>query len=593
MQLTQRPKSVKKIQKSLPSDKECFWGQKYFLQLKKVDDLLVYKIVDKFNLSFPIAKVLCSRGFETDEQISSFLFSSFEKDVASPLLLKDSLKAVNRILLAIENNEKILIFGDYDVDGITSTSLLLSGLIPLGANVNYFLPNREIDGYGLSKKIVKNCAESGYKLIITVDNGITAFDASKEAKNQNIDLIITDHHRSHEKLPKAIAIIDPYQKDCEYPYKNLPGVGVAFKLLSLLYEVKGLELPQKAYELLTLGTVADVMPLTGENRFWVQYGLSKINKKRSYALNLLALNGKIEKNILNSLDIGFRIAPQLNALGRLSDSRDAVKFLISNDKDKVDDIAKILLEMNETRKKVEREIFEEIVCAINLKKIDLEKENIIMASAMSWPSGVIGLVAGRLMHSYGKPTFLFHLLSDGILKGSCRSIREFDIFDALTEAEDLLISFGGHSFAAGLKLEQKNLPLLKKRLEEKISRDLSPYDLLQKINLDCDLDLVDVNNKLVEDIARLEPFGNQNDQPIFFVKNVTLLKAPQILKDKHIKISVFSNGVIKPVIFFDRPELFSVFKELGDRSFSFAGKINVNEWQGRNSVEFEGIDIVV
>jgi len=586
-------RSAKEIEKFLPSGVDCIWGQKFLLQLKKSDFSRVVEIANKFNISIPIAQVLYNRGFTQEEQIRSFLFSSFEKDTHSPLLLKSADVAVERILQAITNQEKILVFGDYDVDGITATALFMSSLLPLGAKINFHLPNRAIDGYGLSKKVVKNAAAAGFKLIITVDNGITAFDAAKEAAKQKIDLIITDHHLPHEILPKALAIVDPNQSDCLYPYKKLSGAGVVFKLLSLIYERRSLQLPPKAYELLMLSTVADVMPLTGENRFWVQFGLAKINQKRSYAINVLALNSKLEKSRFNSLDIGFKIAPQLNALGRLSDPRDAVKFLISSDKDEVDQIGKTLFEMNEARKKIEREIYEEIVCAINQKKIDLQKENVIIASAMSWPAGVIGLVAGRLMHSFGRPAFLFHMVENGILKGSCRSIPAFNVFECLKENEDLLLTFGGHSCAAGLSLKHENLPKLKERLEEKITKELTPYDLMQKVEVDAELSLSDVNSKLVEDLVMLEPFGNQNVQPVFFIKNVTLLKAPQLLKDKHVKISVFSDGVIKPVIFFDRQDLYQTLSEIGEKSFSFVGSVSVNEWQGRSSIELEGLDVIV
>ncbi len=449
-------------------------GQKYLFKLREFDESVVRRISCDYNLSFPVARVLFSRGIKDDEAVRNFLFSSYERDVPHSSLMKDSEVAADRILKAISKKEKILVFGDYDVDGITSTSLLLSSLLPLGGDINYFLPNRERDGYGLSSKVVERAVQSGYKLLITVDNGITAFEAAQKACDLGMDLIITDHHRPHDILPKALAIVNPNRMDCSYPYKHLPGVGVAFKIISLIYEKKKKSLPPKAFELLMLGTVADVMPLLGENRFWVQHGLSKVNKDRSYAIDVLVQNSKTQKRKLNSLDIGFKIAPQINALGRLSDPRDAVKFLISDDRGDVDRVGRTLWEMNEARKKVERQIYEDIVGAIETKKINLNKENVIVASSAQWPKGVIGLVAGRLMHNFGKPSFLFHMGLEGVLNGSCRSIKEFDVFDALKENKDLLIKFGGHSFAAGLSLRQENLPELKKRLKDKIKKELTP-----------------------------------------------------------------------------------------------------------------------
>jgi single-stranded-DNA-specific exonuclease len=567
-------------------------GFKYRWKISSVEKSKVREISQRHNLSIPIAQTLLSRGFETAEQITSFLFTSLEKDIAHPNLFKDSKKAVERILKAIEKKEKILIFGDYDVDGISSTALLLAALLPLGALINYFLPNRIRDGYGLSKKIVKKAAESNYKLIITVDNGITAIEAAQNAKELGVDLIITDHHRPHEKLPNALAIVNPNQKDCKYPYKDFAGVGVAFKLIFLLYEIKNIPLPEKIYELLTLGTIADVVPLLGENRFWVKHGLSIINKKKSYSLAVLANNSRLTKKFLGSLDIGFMLAPQLNALGRLDDSRDAVKFLISSEFSDVDRVGKLLKEMNEKRKKVERGIFDEIEHLIINKTIDLEKENIIMAASETWPAGVIGLVAGRLAHGYGKPSFLFHE-KNGVLGGSCRSIPEFNIFNALKTNQDLLISFGGHSFAAGLKLKKENVEELKKRLEKQILEELTPEDLIPKIDLDAPIELSELNKKIISDLLQLEPFGNKNAQPTFIIHDVVLLKQPQLLKDKHVKCTVFSDGIIKPVIFFNRPDLYSFLCNCGDQPFSIAGHVMKNEWNERINIELQGLDIAL
>ncbi|MFH1643776.1 MAG: single-stranded-DNA-specific exonuclease RecJ [bacterium] len=568
-------------------------GQKFLWRIKKTDEALVRSVAYDNNLSFAIAQTLCSRNLLDSDQIRSFLFSSYEQNVFDATLFKDAEKTVDRILHAIKKKEKILIFGDYDVDGITSTSLLLLALLPLGANVNFFLPNREKDGYGLSEKFVQKSAENSYKLIITVDNGISAIVAAKKAKELKIDLIITDHHRPQEELPEALAIVDPNQIDCEYPYKDLAGVGVSFKIIDLLYKKLDKKLPDKIYELLLLGSVADVVPLIGENRYWVRYGLTLVNKKRSLSLNSLIQNSGLQRLKLNSLDIGFMVAPQINALGRLDDPRQAVKFLISSEKNEVDRIGKVLRRFNEERKLVDRQIYLEIEKAILDKQINLEKENIIMAANTDWPSGVIGLVAGKLSHNFGKPTFLFHLDKKGIVKGSCRSIPEFNIFDALNENKDLLLSFGGHSYAAGLKLKQKDLPELKERLEEKIARELKPEDLIPKIDLDANLDFGEMKQKLLFDLDQLEPFGNQNMQPSFLIKNLTLLRQPQLLKDKHVKCSVFSQGVIKPLIFFNRPELYDFFSNIGDKSFDVAAHVVKNEWNDKINIELQGLDVAL
>lgn len=580
--------------KKRASDVQTIQGTKYLWQLKKSDADAIRQISMTHNISSAVAHVLYSRGYHDDDAIRSFLFSSYERDVPHSGLLKGAHAATKRLLEAIERKEKILIFGDYDVDGVTSSSLVLLGLLPLGAQINFFLPNRKRDGYGLSSKIVKRAKENGYSLIITVDNGITAIQPALDAQEVGIDLIITDHHRPHDHVPEALAIVNPNQVDCPYPYKSLAGVGVAFKIISLIYEQKNLPLPDKVYELLMLGTVADVVPMLGENRYWVRYGLSKVNKQRSTAMNVMTTNSKLTKNILGSLDIGFMVAPQINALGRLDDCREAVKFLISSDYAEVQRIGHILQSMNEERKKVEQRIYGDVEGAIVQKQINLARENIIVAAHDQWPAGVIGLVAGKLMHNYGKPTFLFHHdKQNRLLKGSCRSIPEFDVFDALHDSKDLLVSFGGHSCAAGLALAQDNLPELKARLEERVTAMVSPKDLQPKIVIDAQLELTEATKKLVDDLSMLEPFGNANPQPVFLIKQATLLKEPTLLKDKHLKCSIFSEGMIKPIIFFNRPDLYSLLLELGDKPFSVAAYVVTNEWQGKTSIELQGLDISV
>jgi single-stranded-DNA-specific exonuclease len=566
-------------------------GKKYVWKVSAVDQQKIAAISARYNLSFAIAQVLYSRGFTDEDAMESFLFSSFEKDVADPRLLKDAEKAVDRILLAMERQEQMLVFGDYDVDGITSSSLMMICLLPLGAKINYFLPNRVKDGYGLSTKIVERASQNNYKVIITVDNGITAIEQADRAKELGIDLIITDHHRPHAKVPDAYAIVNPNQIDCGYPYKTLAGVGVTFKILSLLYEKKGLQLPSKAYELLLLGTVADVVPLIGENRFWVRHGLNYINKIESLSFKLLKANGKVTKPKLSSTDIGFSITPQINALGRLEDPRQAVKFLIGTDVDTAETVAKVLLEMNEARKAIERSIVEEIEEQIRLKRIDVEKENVIIAASSSWPAGVIGLVASRFVSAYGKPTLLFHLTKDGIAKGSCRSIPEFNMFDALTASSDLLMQFGGHSVAAGLSLRIDNLSELKIRLEKLVAEQLTPFDLQPKIRVDAEVGLSDLTKKFIDDLEHLEPFGNSNEQPIFYVNNVVQVQKPQLLKDAHVKCFMFAEGVIKPVMFFNRPELFNFFTENYEKSFTLAARVSENHWKDRVNIELMGVDV--
>ena len=566
-------------------------GTKYLWKLPQGDPQAIWSIAASYNLSYPIAQLLLSRGYSTKDTIDSFLFSSFEKDVAHPSQLKDVQKSVDRILKAIQDKEKILVCGDYDVDGITSSALMMISLLPLGADINFFLPHRLRDGYGLSTKIVERAAQNKYSVLITVDNGITAFEPALKAKELGIDLIITDHHKPHEHLPEAYAIVNPNQIDCNYPFKSLAGVGVTFKLLSLLYEMKGLQLPAKAYELLLLGTVADVVPLLGENRFWVRHGLNYINKIESLSLKMLKQNGKVTKPIMSATDIGFSIAPQINALGRLEDARQGVKFLIGSDVSIVKEVGAVLYELNQARKEIERVIVASIELEITSKKINLDQDSIILASSTEWTPGVIGLVASRFVGGYGKPTLLFHITKEGKAKGSCRSIPEFDMFKALTQCADLIDQFGGHPMAAGLSLPAKNLASLKERLQILLLAQISKDELHPKIMLDAEIKLPDLTKRFIDDLAHLEPFGAQNSHPQFYVKDAMLVQKPVLLKDVHVKCSIFAEGVIKPVIFFNRPDLFELFNNNGQNAFDLAVKVSENHWNGKISIELQGLDV--
>jgi len=569
-------------------------GKKFTWDIREVDDAIVRDIAYTHHLSLPIAHILAVRGLTKPEDVRAFLFTSFEQDVPDARHLKDSDIVIERLLRAIKYHEKILIFGDYDVDGITACSIALTALLPLGAQVNFYLPNRIKDGYGLSPVAVKKAAENGFNLIITVDNGITAFEAAKEAQSRGVDLIITDHHRPDGDMPPAMAIVDPHRPDCPYPFKHLAGVGVIFKLMCLLYTRLEKVIPDKMYELMLLGTVADVVPLIGENRFWVRHGLAKVNQRRSTALSTLALNNNVTKDALNSLDIGFMIAPQLNALGRLSDPREGVKFLIGSDTADTERIGAILKKLNEERKEIEQKIYGDIDRTIARKKIDIEKERIIIAGNANWPSGVIGLVAGKLTHAYGRPTILFHLDHNaGIAKGSCRSIQEFNIFNALSRHKDLLESFGGHACAAGLKLSIDNIEKLKERLEADLSEIFTIEQLRPHIIIDAPLQLGEMTGTLISNLDHLEPFGNQNPQPLFKISQVTQLKSPQIFKEKHVKCTIFADGIIKPVIFFNRPDILPILESLGDQPFDLAAHVFKNEWEGKVKIELQGIDISV
>jgi len=406
-----------------------------------------------------------------------------------------------------------------------------------------------------------------------------------------IDLIITDHHRPHGNLPDAYAIINPQRADCPYPFKYLAGVGVSFKLISLLYEKEKKVMPQKAYELDVLGTIADIVPLTGENRSKVQRGLLIIQKAESPAFSTLKENGNLKKEKISSTDIGFFITPQINALGRLDDPRDAVKFLIGTDENHIKEVGQTLLSLNETRKKLEKNYTEEVKNKIEKKIIDIEQDQIIIDASAQFPIGVIGLIASRLVALYHRPAIIFFLTTEGIAKGSCRSISQINIFNMLESCADLLIKFGGHAQAAGLSIKTENIPLLKNRLRELLLAQNIQYGEKQMLNIDAEISLADANPKLIADLEYLEPFGHQNDVPLFLFRKLHLLYPPKLLKEAHIKLQMFSHGTMREIIFFNRPELFPFFTQLEGQECAIIAKTNENFWNGKKNIELIGVDV--
>ncbi|HBL98855.1 TPA: single-stranded-DNA-specific exonuclease RecJ [Candidatus Dependentiae bacterium] len=565
-------------------------GHKYVWSLPSDEKrALIEKLSLSYSLSFPVVQLLVNRGLVDAEAIEQFLFTPASSHVFDPSLMKDACKAVERIERAIRFGEKILIAGDYDVDGISAASLMMRLLLPLGARVNFFLPHRIYDGYGLSVKTIQKAAESGYKVVITVDNGITAFAPAEEAKKRGIDLIITDHHKPHDRVPDAFAVVDPCQADCLYPFKYLAGVGVAFKLMTLLYERASKPMPAESLELLLLGTIADVVPLRGENRYWVRKGLQHVNEVESPAFRALKRNARFSKT-LSAMDIGFMLAPQLNALGRLEDSRAGVKFLIGEDEQETDEIGMRLHTLNQARKGIERSVVQDVQEEIASGRIDKNKEFVFMACRATWSPGVIGLAAARIVSEFGRPVFLFHESGD-VLKGSCRSIPGINIFNLLQEAKDMILQFGGHAAAAGLSVHKSRFPELKEHLERRLHELLTLDDLKQKIVCDAELTLPETNGKLLQDLAYLEPFGSGNERPYFYLKNVSVLGSPQLLKDEHVRCQIFADGVIKPVIFFGRPDLFDVLSSAGNDPIDLVVNVTENYWEGMRRIEFHGVDV--
>lgn len=563
---------------------------RYFWKFTHIDPQVAHKLSLECNIPLPLASILVGRGMLSKSDLLKFLVGV--TDSQDPTLLKDAIKAVERIERAIVDQEPILIFGDYDVDGMTSSAIGMLVLQQLGARVDYKLPHRVKDGYGLSAKAINHAHALGFKVVITVDNGTTAHEAALRAQELGIDLIITDHHQPKEQLPEVYALVNPHQSDCQYPYKYFCGAGVIFKLMQLLAQRAGLVLPEKVYELLALGTIADVVPLSGENRFWVKKGLAVINQQPSMAFTQLATNSKKNLEVWGSQDIGFGITPQLNALGRLDDPREAVNFLIGQDTEHISNIGQLLLELNEKRKLVEKGILQEIQAKIASKEIDLQTKHVIVAASANWPAGVIGLVAGKLMQQYGRPVLLFHLdEAAGLAKGSARSISGFDLFKALTLCEGLLKTFGGHPVAAGLSLDIDKLDILQDTLCHLVAEQFSIQELRPSLKIDLRIAMDEMDWPLFRQLQKLEPFGHHNPVPIFCFPKVILLGPPRVFQGQHLSCQVFFNGVTKKVMFFYSPELLQQFQANQGKPFDLVAQLSVNFWQGQQSLELLGLDV--
>ncbi len=551
----------------------------------------ISELAAQLNISNPIATLLYNKGYKTKEEALLFLFPIYDNKIYDPKIMHGAELSSIRILKAIKNKEKILICGDYDVDGITSTSLLLYALLELKADVNFFLPNRVYDGYGLSVKTIEKAKKSGYQLLITVDNGTCAFEALLKAKELNLDVIITDHHQPKEYPDGALHLVNPHQKECKYPFKELAGVGVIFKVVTLIYDLLNIQIPYKIYELFLLGTIADMVPLIDENRYWIKYSLEKLKNNYSNTITLLKKNAKLPENkILTSQDIAFSLAPQINALGRLDDPRNGVLFFIQEDISILEAISSQLLHFNAERKKKEKESIDSILLEIEQDKTHPHDFGCIIKSNKNFPVGIIGLIAAKLNQQYYVPTCIL-TENNNILKGSCRSIPKCNLFEILNKIDPkLLISFGGHKAAAGVSLKKENLLNFSNSFSKEIFSICTKNDFQQKIIIDSFLELDEINLKLWQDLMLLEPFGMDNHIPVFCINDIVVSDV-KIIKEIHIKIIVSSLEKKIPVIFFNRLDIITKIKI--NHKISLLAKIVQNIWNDKINIELQGIDIKI
>lgn len=498
--------------------------------LRKYNSDLVKKIQDTYNVSEIMAKLMIARNIEFDE-INSFLKGSLD-DLKDPYELKDMEKLVDRIDRAIKNNEKICIYGDYDVDGITSITIMYQFLTKLGADVMYYLPDRLIEGYGINNNALDEIKSKGVGLVITVDCGITAIAEVEHAKEIGLDICITDHHECGEIIPDAIAIVNPKRKDSSYSFRLLAGVGVAFKTITAV-SIK-YNLPKEEYlrfiDIVAIGTISDIVPLIGENRIISKYGLKAMEQTEN--IGLKALIKLVNSKEIDSMMVSFGMAPRINACGRMGNASAAVKLLLEKNEAKAEQMALALDELNQERKNVETIIYEE---AINMiKNKGLESKNSIVLYNSSWHNGVIGIVASRLVNIYYKPVILL-TKEHGTIRGSGRCPSGFSIYDALTECKDSVVQFGGHELAAGLSLEEEKIDEFINAFENassKRSKSLSE----QIIQVDTEVLRKDLNGQLIKDIRMMKPYGQSNQVPVFLYKGLKVNAIRTIKDEKHLKL---------------------------------------------------------
>lgn len=503
--------------------------------IKKYNKEDIDKIKEKYGITDILSKLLLSKNIEF-AKIDKFLNGTTD-DLSSPYDLKDMDKFVERIDDAIKNNEKICIYGDYDTDGVTSVTVLYKFLTSLGADVMYYVPDRLIEGYGINKEALDEINRNGARVIITVDCGITAIDEVEYANALGIDVCITDHHECKDTLPNAICVVDPKRKDDSSDLKMLAGVGVAFKCISALCIKRKLDKEEylKYLDIVAVGTISDIVLLIGENRIISKYGIKMMKDTKNLGLKELIKITKAKE--IDSMMVSFGLAPRINASGRMGNAAAAIRLFLETDENMAKKIATELDELNNERKKVETEIFNEALEKI--KNEGLDKRNSIVLYNPSWHSGVIGIVASKIVSMYYRPVILL-TKEQGVIRGSGRCPNGFSLYDALDNSKEYLTQFGGHALAAGLTIEEENIELFRNKFEEVVT-NMGIESIEQVIDIDCEVTTKDLNSQLIKDIRTMKPYGQSNSEPVFIYKNVKIHSIRTLKEDKHLKL-VLSDG---------------------------------------------------
>jgi single-stranded-DNA-specific exonuclease len=527
----------------------------------EADRELVAQLAVVAGLPLNVVTILVNRGLNTDEKINTFLNPELSQ-LRDPFAMTGMAAGVDRVTRALYENEKIMIYGDYDVDGITATTLLYMVLNKLGAQTEYYLPNRLTQGYGLSIDGIDEAKGKGISLIITVDTGITAVSEVKYATSQGIDVVITDHHEPGESIPDALAIINPKQPDCDYG-GELSGVGVAYKFAQGLYSRFGQNQEElhEHLDLVAMGTSADIVPLVGENRILTKFGIKQISRTTKPGIKSLAFVSGLMGKEIGTGQVVFILAPRINALGRLGDCREAIRLLSTRDERVAAEIARKLDSENRRRKEIDEQTLNEALEQMS-EVVDLDSDQAIVLAAQGWHQGVIGIVASRLVERFHLPTVMI-AIGEEEAKGSARSIPGFHLCEALKECEPLLIRYGGHKYAAGLSIKPENIPAFREKFKEVSSRKLTADDTQPKLNIDLEIELEEINDGFVTSVERFSPFGPQNMRPIFLTRNCEVLGVPYIVGNNHLKMKVRKGDAVLDVIGFGFGDMVQMILDKG------------------------------
>lgn len=547
-------------------------------EVRPLDKERAAAFAQTYGVPFFLAMLMNIRGLDDAAHLREFLGEG--EPLSDPFLLKDMDKAAARITRAVDNMEKIAVYGDYDADGVTSTAMLYSYLETRGADVIFYIPQREGEGYGMNMGAVEYLKEQGVSLIVTVDNGISSVQEVARANELGIDVVVTDHHRPQEILPDAVAVVDAYRPDDTSPYKHFSGVGIAFKLLMALEDGAGdVEDLLEAYsDLAAIGTIGDIVPLTGENRTLIRAGLERLSQSDRPGVQALLENAGIAGKALTSTNVAFTLVPRINATGRMGAPERAVRLLISGYEEEAEVLSEEICADNEERRRVEAEIAEAAFADIEAK--GYMKDRVVVVDGENWHHGVIGIVASRVTERCGKPCMIISR-GETEAKGSGRSIEGFSLFEAICACGDLLIKFGGHPMAAGITLKSENIEAFRKRINQYAAEHF-PQMPTQTVTLDCKLNPAALSVSMAQSLTQLEPFGNGNPQPVFGLFNMELSNVTPVGGGGHLRLTLEKNGaVITAMRFNTKPE--ELPYHIGDK-IDLAVQLEAREFRGQPSL---------